>query len=219
MASPGALIKAVADVLGLPEATVFNYDRPLAVAGLRSRGGRGPSAATVTARDAAHLLTAVLASGQAKDAADTITRYATTRPHGPSSTPTGYGKSGIAELSRLPALHSFVDALEALIVSVAGGTLAEALSRDAKKHKTDRHAVAPLIDIAALSPGTVGDIRLAGLPGGLTVTMRYAPPIESKRGTGKPPRSDLEQYRRISARTIITVATLIGVSEEDRSWT
>lgn len=62
MASPGELVKCVAEVLHLPEQTVTLYDRQLAENGLRSRGGRGKSAAKVTATDAANLLIAILGS-------------------------------------------------------------------------------------------------------------------------------------------------------------
>ena len=62
MATPGQLVKAMAATLGLSEATVGQYDRVLAENGLRSKGGRGLSAARVTAADAANLLIAIMAS-------------------------------------------------------------------------------------------------------------------------------------------------------------
>jgi|SRR3954451_11800042 hypothetical protein len=62
MATPGELVKCVAEALGIPEPTVVLYDRVLAENGLRSKGGRGTSAARVTSGDAANLLIAILAS-------------------------------------------------------------------------------------------------------------------------------------------------------------
>src|ERR1700730_6814059 len=62
VASPGELVRKVSELLGLAEPTIVLHDRNLVVAGLRSKSGRGTSAARMTARDAAHLLVAVLAS-------------------------------------------------------------------------------------------------------------------------------------------------------------
>ena len=62
MATPGQMVQTMADVLGMPAATVSQYDRQLAEAGLRTTGGRGPSAAKVGATDAANLLIAILGS-------------------------------------------------------------------------------------------------------------------------------------------------------------
>src|SRR5439155_17694246 len=62
MATPGQLVKCIAEALGIPEPTVVQYDRLLAENGLRSKGGRGTSAAKVTAVDAANLLIAIMGS-------------------------------------------------------------------------------------------------------------------------------------------------------------
>src|SRR5262245_32503253 len=62
MATPGQLVQAVASALGLSSATVTQFDRQLAEASLRSKGGRGTSAASVTAIDAANLLISILAA-------------------------------------------------------------------------------------------------------------------------------------------------------------
>src|SRR4051812_5015787 len=56
MGSPGELVRCVARVLKVSEATVVQYDRNLAEAGLRTKGGRGRSAARITSQDAANLL-------------------------------------------------------------------------------------------------------------------------------------------------------------------
>ncbi len=60
--TPGAFVEILSEVLGLPRKSVAVIDRVLAVAGLRSLGGRGPSAAQVTPRDAARLLVATMAT-------------------------------------------------------------------------------------------------------------------------------------------------------------
>src|SRR6516225_7202918 len=59
MATPGELVHAVAGALGISQATVVQYDRSLAAVGLRTKSGRGPSAAQVTSQDAANLLIAI----------------------------------------------------------------------------------------------------------------------------------------------------------------
>ena len=62
MATPGQLVQVMSDVLGISKATVIPYDRVLSENGLRSKGGRGTSAAQVNSRDAANLLMALAAS-------------------------------------------------------------------------------------------------------------------------------------------------------------
>src|SRR4051812_9790994 len=62
MATPGQLVKCIAEALGIPAPTVVQYDRLLAENGLRSKGGRGNSAANVTPIDAANLLIAIMGS-------------------------------------------------------------------------------------------------------------------------------------------------------------
>jgi hypothetical protein len=230
MATPGELTKALAEAVGLPEATITVHDRHLRAAGLRSKHGRGRGAAKVTARDAAHLLVALLGSGEIKDAAQTVRRYAETRPQHRASSAKIYGGTGIVELAALPREHSFIDAVEAIIASAAKGSLAELLAAEAKSVRGRKADVAPLIDIAALTPGTAGDIRIAGVAGGVTASVRYAlpSPWDGRRRTPpkadievwearlreQRPDTDLEQYRRISARTILRVAAVLAPGKE-----
>jgi hypothetical protein len=118
MASPGELVAVMADTLGVPRATVAQYDRVLAENGLRSSGGRGLSAAKVTAADAANLLLAIVGSpisGAAiKEAAKTCKSYGGLR-----SVLTGLRQKGrlhaFKRLANLPAEHSLREALVALI--------------------------------------------------------------------------------------------------------
>ena len=121
VASPGELVRKFSELLGIAERTIVLHDRNLVVAGLRSKGGRGNSAARMAARDAAHLLVAVLGSSHVKDSAETVRRYKETRFH--KSASGGYDDSTIAALRNLPPDHSFVDAIEALIAAAADGSL------------------------------------------------------------------------------------------------
>jgi hypothetical protein len=230
MATPGELIRAVADGTGLPETTVFVYDRAIAEAGMRSKAGRGGKAAKVTARDAAHLLTAILGSGQVKDSVQTVRRYGETRPQRRSSSKKLFAQMGLKELSALPADHTFIDGVEALIASAATGSLRAWLEAEAKAIPSRTRDVAPLIEIAALTPGTVGDIRIAGMSAGVTANVHYTIPSPwdaSKRPPAKAIAAwemrikthrldtDLEQYRRISARTILRIAEALEPEETD----
>src|SRR5712671_4544868 len=99
VASPGELVRKFSELLGIAEPTIVLHDRNLVVAGLRSKSGRGNSAARMTARDAAHLLVAVLGSSHVKDSAETVRRYKETRFHKSAS---GYDGSIVTALRNLP---------------------------------------------------------------------------------------------------------------------
>jgi len=231
--TPGELVKTVAQVMGLPEATIVVHDRNLVVAGLRSKHGRGRGAAQVTARDAANLLTAILASGQVKDSVQSVARYGETRPLRRASSKALFRDIGIAELAALPGSHSFIDALEGMLRAAATGSLAKFLDAEAKTVRGRCLDVAPLIEVAAGTPGTVGDIRIAGVKSGVTAAVRYALPNPWDRAGAKTPSAaaieawekrikqhradtDLEQYRRISARTIVQVAEALATGREEK---
>jgi hypothetical protein len=231
MASPGALVKTLADVLGLPEPTVVVHDRNLVVAGLRSKSGRGWSAAKVTPRDAAHLLTAILGSSQVKDSARAVHRYGATRACASTSAQKSFTQIGIPELAALGAGHSFIDAVEALIAASASGSLRKAVTGTTDRRKVPRADAEPIIEIAATSPGTVGDVRIAGLAGGTTVSVTYDlpspwdirehPPDDAldaweTRVKAERTDSDLEELRRISGKTIMRLGKLLApVSGEE----
>lgn len=232
MASPGKLVQVMAEALQLPEATIVVHDRNLVIAGLRSKGGRGLSAAKITARDVAHLLVALLASALVKDSVHSVRRYAATTPQAPASSPKLYHGLGIDELSHLPADHSFIDALEALTTSAAVGSLSK-LDATGRSHAKGKivHPM-PHIEVAALTPGTLGDIRISGAGKGVSRSVRYGLPdpwqpeanrkpskteLKTWEATVKANRmeSDFEQYRRVSEKTILRVAQLLAVPQED----
>src|SRR5262245_35170311 len=117
MASPGQLIQVTADVLGIPRATVFQYDRVLSEHGFRSKSGRGLSAAKVTPRDAATLLIAIGASTPlglgAKHAAEAYKKFSTLVSLGPAPAKSKAANLGLRRLANLPDQHSFGAALSA----------------------------------------------------------------------------------------------------------
>jgi len=215
MASPGELVKAMAEVLGVPEASIVVHDRNLAIAGLRRKGGRGWSAAQVTPRDGANLLVAILGSPQVKDSVATTTRYGETRCRVSAPIP----KEQVPEIAELPEDHSFIDALEALLIAAIDGSIDQFIRRVLKGGTGDRAAAAPRIELAALSPGTLGDIRISGISQGV-LHLRYALPDPFEEGApaprhpalpvdaDAPSNGDLEQYRRVSERTICHLADL-----------
>lgn len=125
MASPGELVKTMANVLGISPATVTQYDRVLSESGLRTTSGRGRSAAKVTALDAANLLIAIAASPiagfSAKHAVQTCKTYSAL-PHLRRAAWTDkFPRFGLPSLAALPANHSFGEALAAFIAASARG--------------------------------------------------------------------------------------------------
>src|SRR5258708_7705427 len=124
MASPAQLVYTVSCATGVPLPTIVDIDRRLAKGKLRTKGGRGFNAAQMTPLDAARLLTAVLASPQANAAVDAVERYTQTRFDKALSSDKLFGTANVDDLAALPARHSFVDALTAVIASISTGALA-----------------------------------------------------------------------------------------------
>ena len=119
MATPGQLVEALGEVLGISPASVTQYDRVLADNGLRSKGGRGTSAAKVTAVDAANLLLAVVASplsgAPVREAARTCKTYGSLIELESASWRENFPRFGLQSMAALPPRHSLRDALAALI--------------------------------------------------------------------------------------------------------
>src|SRR5215211_24315 len=127
MATPGQLVKCIAEALGIPEPSVVQYDRLLAENGLRSKGGRGTSAAKVTAVDAANLLIAIMGSpvtgASIKPAIEICKTYG--RLPVKVGQPSEYAKTfrslGLTTLSKLPTSHTLRDGIAALIEAASVG--------------------------------------------------------------------------------------------------
>jgi hypothetical protein len=142
MASPGALVRGMAEVMGMSHVYVAAYDRELAKHGLRSKHGRGSSAASMTSEDAVNLLLAIMSGAQAKDAAEAVGRYSgligkvqkTYLSEG-TSVRTFYdyrgtidsGSLNLSTIDDLPVGHTFFDFLDAIVFSAHSGKLEKAV--------------------------------------------------------------------------------------------
>jgi len=203
MATPAQLMETLSHVTGVPLPTVVDIDRRLVKAGLRTKGGRGLNAARMTPLDAARLLTALLASPQATLSVEAVYRYAQTGVDRALSSEKLFAGTKLEELAALPKAHGFVDALEALIASAAAGALAKMIA----KLKTE---ATPRIEVFAFTRATRGRIRLSGLPNRTTASLEYVPVPNSRTVKSADPTGDLEQSRRVTERTILPVARLLG---------
>jgi hypothetical protein len=206
----------------MAEATIVLHDRNLVVAGLRSKSGRGNSAAHVTARDAAHLLVAILGSSHVKDSAQTVRRYNETRIFKDMSH--GYEDSAIAALRNLPSDHSFVDAVEALVAAAADGSLEIDTYSELDDIGGVKIGSMALIEITVQTPGQIADISISGAAA--TTQVRYTLPSPFDRRKPLRPSEeelaawklklneysepgDLVHYRRVTDRTIFELGRMI----------
>lgn len=231
MASPGELVRKVAEVLGVPEPTVVVHDRNLVTAGLRTKGGRGRSAAKMTPGDAANLILAVAGSSMVKDTVETVNDYANlpsrvdrpinprTEPGGPSIRQTeswDLSRFPIPSLQRLPADHTFRDALTALIEAAADGSLQEAV-RNLPVEQVGEHRIPNYwrIEVILWGPYPQASVRIyckdfkedhhySAIPTGTDEIMKWADDFKSKNDGG-----DLKQIREFTAKTILTIGELL----------
>lgn len=224
MATSGELIKTVADITGHPEARVVTYFRSLREAGLVTKGGRGPSAAKMSYRDAATLLTALMGSRFDNEPAAQIARDfdAVRATHGahrdavPSQEREGWFDGDyietdkcllfegfdIPQLQSLPEDHGVTDALAAVIEAQAANAFANAVNSRCAKHGSYR------FEIYFYGPQPTASMQFSLVGEGLVYDEEatYLPAVV---------RSDLEMpdfeiRRRITWRTIQAVANLIS---------
>lgn len=237
MASPGELVRTVAEVLGVPEPTVVVHDRNLVKAGLRSKGGRGRSAARVTAADAVNLLIAVAGSAWyhsgIKDTVATVKDYAPLRAggseysirkqvrpkyfagdwHSSSGPRWQLERLPLASLKQLLPGHSFAEALVTIITSASDGSLVEAVRAVPRE---TRNWLSIEIQIAAPRPHAVIQINVLDY----IEEMHYVLPNEPTPSDGnweawekeiqrRFGKGDLKQIRDFSDETIFAIADLL----------
>lgn len=231
MASPGELVRKVAEVLGVPEPTVVVHDRNLVTAGLRTKGGRGRSAAKMTPGDAANLILAVAGSSMVKDTVETVNDYANLPSRGGEVSirrdAHSYNNDGnplptwnlpgfpIPALQALQKDHTFRDALVGLIESATDGSLREAVKNlrpFSEEHRIPSHWA---IKVILWGPYPEAAIRIycndfsekhhySMIPTGMDEIMKWAKDFDSQHGEG-----DLKQIREFSAKTILTIGELL----------
>jgi hypothetical protein len=218
MATPGQLVECVAAALNMPQATVVLYDRVLAENGLRSKGGRGRSAAKVTAEDAANLLIAIAGSsaGGINSAAATVERFSSfvhMRRAGWRDLITEATPRELVEAAeRMPEVdvmampgmealrskHSFREGLTSLIEAVRQGKITF------KKRGSDD----PSRAFVSLQGPTLTSAGISiTLSDGTSASAHYEPSEESAGF------SDLYWRQTFSHRTVSAVAQLLGIED------
>jgi hypothetical protein len=203
MATPAQLVETISGTTGVPLATVIDIDRKLTKAGLRTKGGRGFSAARMTPKDAAHLIMAMLAASQSNEAAIAVERYAHTRVDKERSSKGLFGAAALDDLAALSTQHDFITGLSAVIASATDGALFWLKQRGESK-------CPPRIEIFAFTRATLGRIRIAGLPNRKAASVEYLP-IQGVSIAPMGSSGDLEQSRRITERTIFAIAELLSL--------
>ncbi|MBT1516813.1 hypothetical protein KIP88_41135 [Bradyrhizobium sp. SRL28] len=218
MATPGQLVECVASALNVPQATVVLYDRVLAEKGLRSKGGRGKSAAKVTVEDAANLLIAIAgtSSGGIATAARTVELYSGLRYQKRSSwkdlisdeTPADLVEAAktiqetdfltVPGMEGLGSNHSFRDGLVALIEAVRQQKISF------KKREASDWARAY---VSLEGPSFID----AGISVDLTNYPRAYAKYELR--DNKVEYSDLNWRQTFSHRAILPIAQLLGLED------
>ena len=219
MATPGMLVQVMAETLGIPAPTVVLFDRVLAENGLRSKSGRGNSAAQVTERDATNLLIALMAApvqgAAVRDAALTCQTYGQLpifASHGKV-----FRRYGLHSLKEFAEGVHFSQAVEALIREAADGgefkyPLMERSSPDNDRMFDIRvHGPTPWACFEIARPADEprpSPIRPPRMVTGLYFTDLLAPKPPS------PKDPDMWQARHVSYRTIRALGALITVDGE-----
>lgn len=219
MASPKELVSVVADITGLEEGTVILHDRNLLLAGLRSPGMRGRGVSRVNAQDAAHLLIAIIAAHSVKDSARAVQR------HGQIRLDKRWSLSflPIPELMALPAGHTFVEAVTALIEAGISGSLPAAAAHACgdEQDLAGDGRVGIEIKVTAKNPAPGPRIRVALLDPEKVETHQY-----NKSGTGsdiaatitatyEELHADLTAEQSFTHRSIMRVAELLRRDASD----
>jgi len=217
MASPGELVRTVATALGVPESSVVVHDRLLAASGLRTKGGRGRSAAKVSAKDAMHLLIAVAGSGfhhaKINDAGAIVRTFVHLEAAWPEYTlisdeggrdyhcsePGAWRleRFPLAPLKHLPPNHHFADALLALIEAAADGSLHKAAIDGQAGVPEKRFLYFLKVHVMGPHPHAMIEIETSNYH----EIMHYGP-------DNTDPHADLNQYSTFGDRTIFAVANL-----------
>lgn len=231
VASPGEMVAAVASVLGVAKKTVTDFDRHLSVAGLRSKSGRGNSAARVTAQDCARLLIAMSATSGiregGKDAVAVTTEFSALPAKGGEisgnkdgrrilngNAPNVWdlGSFPLPRLSALPQDHTFLDALSALIESAADGSVDSAVNALPKEPHIPKmwgfrvmvFGPFPGARITISYPHGYETHHYSAIPSDFDEVVKWSKEPQPARFAG-----DLKQWREFSTETIRAMGKLL----------
>lgn len=218
MANPGALVSKTAELLGMSEVYMGAFDRELAKHGLRTKHGRGPSAARMGSEDATNLLLAVLSGAQAKDSAESVARFSglsarqqqqSMMVNNAMTTYFDYRRPfdslalGLKRVDQLPVGHSFFDILNELIFCAQTGELQRATaSRTASQsHDGLLSNGTWSISVRVIAQTTTAEVSLACDKAMMTCIYRND---EQKHDLG-----DLLRITRISHETLLGLGELL----------
>lgn len=214
-ATPGQLKAKVAELFRLPANAVDYPWRVLREAGLVSKGGRGPSAAKVTAKDAALLLIAVAGPLPASDVVTAVRRYADLPLQvWPDAKP-------VVDSLPIPApvatATTFIEALTALIASAADGTMAKARA-DALAAQPGPYPVNHfLIEVSLYGAYPQASFRVLGLSVSAERMFSAIPTdmatLQDWKSDQVGDDSDLSTTNRFTGRVITALGELIGAPE------
>jgi hypothetical protein len=219
VATPGELVKCIAEALNIPEPTVIQYDRLLAESGFRTKGGRGLSAAKVTAEDAANLLIAILgapvAGASIKPAIETCQTYGELRLRLVQNDINDFRKIGLPTLAKLSKSHTLRDGIVASIEALrAGESLTfpadpeEGFNEPLTGPETDWHSE---ITLQGPTPWAGINFGRFEIDESYLVHLVYHRGKRDRRGHWVHHDSgDLHQSRTITFKTIRRIAELLG---------
>jgi hypothetical protein len=221
MATPGELVKTTATALGIPEGTVFQFDRQLSEAGLRSKGGRGRSAAKVTPEDAANLLIAIVGSPVSgsliKESAQTCRTYGALPYKSNPSLQQNFAKMGLPTMAALGSTHTLGVALSELIRAATRG------EQFCVREGGEIIALDRLLAVRLQGPTPWAEIIGDASPDrrtarGMVRLVYHNIKLGRSAKTGHSrDTSDLVQERWVTFRTVRALAALFPKQEEDRA--
>ena len=224
MPTPGEAVAAIAEVFGLTKTTVAQHDRNLAVAGLRTKTGRGSSSAQMSPLDLGGIATAVAASPQVKDSVKTWSEYAPLQTREGHVWKHGVGgeKNGgkwelpflpIPRLQSLPEDHTFLQAVAGLIAAAANGSLQEAMQKPA--HDRALPMGMTIVEVSFFGPYPQAVIRVISADNEEkhyrhpSLTGNYKVDVALSHDLHKNYPGDLAQVRSFGLKTILKLGSLL----------
>ncbi|MFN7231115.1 MAG: hypothetical protein ACK5U9_04745 [Brevundimonas sp.] len=209
-ATPGQLKSTLARVFAYPESAIDYPWRALREAGLVTKGGRGRSAAKVTARDAARLVIAVAGSVPSSEVVASARRYGALA-----------GDWSIQPNFSVPDWLSVSSTLEDLLtamIAAAGDGRFQAFTNEMRS-PSDENPLAPghcFVEISLLGPFPQASVRVAATHGqGMAVFSEWPSDVDQIRDYKfmDADLGGLDTSRRFNDGTIKILGELIGSPE------